>query len=387
MKWCSSSILFLTGGVFALTGCSRSADSSADQDPQKVSPPSAAISAPTGAQMQPAHPENAPPGLTFIDTAATPEELATRYRASIAWRDLDGAQLFLRIDTASQPSEPSFHLNRAYYLRQNGKLFWAFLNASSMDTMDFQDPGVQFMLQHHVASVVHPGDHIGDGNRSSASLLARSDGASVYKIVYASIGGPRAHQEMMRSYLLYRSPTGAWQLATHDIAEQLGEGSSKIGWHGIGLNTELEIAWTPSGSAPFRADVRALTHHYEGREGTIPPYSTIREGVLSGAFPLQLQMSDRIYYLPDSAYTLRRLAGVLVTYHSGWIDSDWVASPSDARLQAEALWIQAIQRLNPGVGPDEVLARDRRIELPEQSAMGREVFDALKDRVKKFTPL
>jgi hypothetical protein len=76
-------------------------------------------------------------------------------------------------------------------------------------------------------------------------------------------------------------------------------------------------------------------------------------------------------------------SGTCAVAHSAWVASDWIASPEDAKRQVEALWIQAIQRLNPGVGADEVLTRDRRIEVPEKHGAGRAILDELKDRLKK----
>jgi hypothetical protein len=96
-----------------------------------------------------------------------------------------------------------------------------------------------------------------------------------------------------------------------------------------------------------------------------------------------LQLSARLFYLPDGDYTIRKLADTLLTYHSDWINEDWVASPENAKRQVEALWIQAIQRLNPGIDADALLTPDRQIELPDESATGRAIFEQLRDRLKK----
>jgi hypothetical protein len=100
-----------------------------------------------------------------------------------------------------------------------------------------------------------------------------------------------------------------------------------------------------------------------------------------------MQTSDQIIYQPDSAYTIRSLAGTLMRYHSAWLAADWVASPQDARSQVEARWIEAIRRLNPGVGADEVLSRDRPIQLPNESETGRAILAELKDRLSRETKL
>jgi hypothetical protein len=341
------------------------------------------VVAQVSAAQTPLQPEEAPAGVKFLATAATWEELAAPFRANLSWRDQDGAQLFVRIEDSPTLGEPEFHLNSAYYVRQNARSFWAFLDPSSGEGRDAQDSVREFMVLHHVLEVVHlvPPGHLVGAHRSSASVLARrDDGAIVYKLVYASHGGK---YPQMRGYLLFRSPAGDWQLAMNDSDGRLADHSGRFGREAISDSTDIQIVWTPNGPAPFRADLETITWHSPGGEYGFPEYSTSQEGALEGAFPLRLQLSARLFYLPDGDYTIRKLADTLLTYHSDWIDEDWVASPENARRQVEALWIQAIQRLNPGIDADALLTPDRQIELPDESPTGRAILDQLRERVKK----
>jgi hypothetical protein len=117
-------VLHVTLGVFALAGCSQDAASlPAAQHAQQIAQPPAGLTTPDTVQVPWPQPEDAPSGVRFPDTAATPEALAALFRANFAWRDPDGAQLYVRIDSSARPSGPSFHLNRAYHVRQNERSF------------------------------------------------------------------------------------------------------------------------------------------------------------------------------------------------------------------------------------------------------------------------
>jgi hypothetical protein len=63
-------------------------------------------------------------------------------------------------------------------------------------------------------------------------------------------------------------------------------------------------------------------------------------------------------------------------------DTDWGSAGGNGPGH-EGLWIQATQRLNPGIGTDDTLTRDRRIELPVEGHTSRAILDELMDRVKK----
>jgi hypothetical protein len=111
-------------GMFVLVGCSKESGSLPEaQDPQQIAQPPAGLTTPDTVQVPWPQPEDAPSGVRFPDTAATPEALAALFRANFAWRDPDGAQLYVRIDSSARPSGPSFTLNRAYHVRQNERSF------------------------------------------------------------------------------------------------------------------------------------------------------------------------------------------------------------------------------------------------------------------------
>jgi hypothetical protein len=189
----------------------------------------------------------------------------------------------------------------------------------------------------------------------------------VYKIVYASTSGFRPHQEIMAIFLLYRSPQGVWTLASNDLGDTLGEGASRSGWEAKSETQQMRIEWTPGGQAPFRVLLETQTSHMAGFSGNfepggprIPDYTTAHEGRLGGPLPLQLQMSSQTLFVSERDYTLRDVARIMTLYRS---PSD---AADEARRRTDAGNIEILQRLNPGVGPDERLTKERRIVMPNE---------------------
>ena len=305
--------------------------------------------------------EEAPPDMKFRDSASTLQELEARAKATLVTPRAPGSgPVFIWIADSSPARDPgSFKLSRAYHVRQEGKTFWGFIDVTKPASPS--EPFNDFIQQRHVEEeVAFPTPHH-DGNHSSVELLDRArNGAAVYKIIYASTAGFGPHQEIIAIFLLYRSPQGVWALASNDLGDALREGSSRSGWEAISTTQQMRIEWTPGGEAPFRVLLETLTFHMAGFSGNfepggprIPDYATSHEGRLGGPLPLQLQMSDQTLFVSQRDYTLQDVARTVTLYRS----------PSNA---TDAGNLEVLQRLNPGVGPDERLTKDRRIVMPNE---------------------
>jgi hypothetical protein len=206
------------------------------------------------------------------------------------------------------------------------------------------------------------------------------DGSIVLKLVYASNSGERANQEEVRTYLLYKSSSGTWQLATHDLSNVLGGGNSRNGWIAIYETQQLHINFTPGGPAPFRVDVKNFKSLSPGNscDVCIPDFTTFREGVLTGGFPLQLQMANQDILSLSGPESLQHLAQTMTAYQSEWVNAGWVTSPEEARRQVESLWVEALQRANPGIGADQDILPNMRFIIPNDAS--RAIFDQLANR-------
>jgi hypothetical protein len=71
-------------------------------------------------------------------------------------------------------------------------------------------------------------------------------------------------------------------------------------------------------------------------------------------------MSSQTLFVSERDYTLRDVARIMTLYRS---PSD---AADEARRRTDAGNIEILQRLNPGVGPDERLTKERRIVMPNE---------------------
>jgi len=347
--------------LMSIPGCST-------EPAEPVRPSAEEIQTPARAQESEGPIEEAPLYVKFRDSASTLQELEARAKATLVTpRSSGSGPVFIWIADSSPAQDPaSVKLDRAYHVRQQEKTFWGFVDVS--ESTSLSDRSNDFTRQRHVEQDVRFPTPERDGNHSSVELVDRSrDGASVYKIVYASSAGLRPHQEILAIFLLYRSPQGSWTLASNDLGDALREGASRSGWEAISATQHMRIEWTPGGEAPFRVLLETLTFHMAGFSGNfepdgpqIPDYATAHEGRLGGSLPLQLQMSSQTLFVSQRDYTLRDVARIMTLYRK---PSD---ATDEARRRADAGNLEALQRLNPGNGPDERLTKDRRIVMPSE---------------------
>jgi hypothetical protein len=346
--------------VVCIAGCSKER-----AEPVRIA--AAGAQTPAPAQETEGQIEEAPRDVKFRDSSSTLQELEARAKATLVTPPSPGSgPVFIWIADSSTARDPaSIKLNRAYHVRQEGKTFWGFIDVTESPP---PQPINDFIQQRHVEEgVAFPTDHH-DGNHSSVELLDRArDGASVYKIVYVSAGGSRPHQEIIAIFLLYRSPQGAWALASNDLGDALREGASRLGWEAISETQQMRIEWTPGGEAPFRVLLETQTYHSAGFSGNfepggpgIPDYATARERKLGGPLPLQLQMSGQTLFVSQRDYTLRDVARIMTLYRNRSATTD------EARLRADSDNLAVLQPLNPGVGADERITKDRRIAVPNE---------------------
>jgi hypothetical protein len=68
----------------------------------------------------------------------------------------------------------------------------------------------------------------------------------------------------------------------------------------------------------------------------------------------------------------------MTAYQSEWVNAGWVTSPEEARRQVESLWVEALQRANPGIGADQTILPNMRFIIPNDAS--RAIFDQLANR-------
>ncbi|MFI5379995.1 MAG: hypothetical protein ACHRHE_11915, partial [Tepidisphaerales bacterium] len=285
------------------------------------------------------------------------------------------------------PRQWHFTVDRAYLLHGSGRDFWGFLDPSNEEHLDFQSPVRQFLrLRHSREGVEIPSMGDGDGNHSLAKLLARrDDGSAVFKIVYASRGGERPGQEDMRTFLLYRSPNGRWQLAATDIGHEGGTPHTRMG---LNISRDMRVDWgTGRGAAPFTVHISESYSYWVSGDDIRQAdydYTTQRDGVLEGAFPMQLKMSPGQYAISDGSETLKSLAGRLSSYHSNWVKfAESVPTKEEAKRQVDAWWLEALMRANPGIQADAPVAKGGHIAVPDVGATANEVSEQFDRRFVK----
>ena len=188
-----------------------------------------------------AEPEEAPPEARFLAAAPTLDALTADAHADCAWRDTDGAPVFLWIGAPDDAGKRTVTLNRAYLVHQSGATFWAFL-ACPADRPPFQSPLGQFLAAKHVrATLTVPSQPDSEHQANAAEVLSRApDGREVLRVTYSSLMGAFPNHTDMRSYLVYLPGTGPPRLASFDIG---ADRPWHLGWICEYLSSEFEVGW------------------------------------------------------------------------------------------------------------------------------------------------
>lgn len=324
--------------------------------------------------------EDAPPGMTFLATANSLDELAAQAAPDLRWQESDGHWIFLWIDRTHTPDEWSFTLDDAHSIRQSGRTFWAFLDPNAANGRPFDSPEEQFMLQKFCRDRASASTQLHDGNQTTVALLARrEDGSAVFKIVYCSTGGERAAQEETRAFVIYIPPGGKPILAARDLGS---EGDWNMGWIGYGVGSDATVVWHNHGQAtPFHITLRKSENVYARFEGngTLHPYDLYRDGLLQGPFPCRPTWEKTQYALGDGKQSLNDLAQVLAPY---WCDflraAAWV---SDAdRRDAMGMLIAKLREANPGRAVDQAIEAGAHVIVPDETATTDAIVKAIRSR-------
>jgi hypothetical protein len=159
-----------------------------------------------------------------------------------------------------------------------------------------------------------PSSHHFDGNHSYAELIStNSDGGMVFKIVFCSSAGERAHQEQIKTYLLHIK-SGIVNIATSNLGH---EGSYGHGSTGLVDSFEFNIQWnTPTNTTPFQATSRIRRFWFQtGNENERKTYTTYQDATLTGTFPLIVRSAPTVYIESDGVDSLMSLAKTLSAFY------------------------------------------------------------------------
>jgi hypothetical protein len=325
-------------------------------------------------------PEIVPYGVRFLARADSRRQLIDRVRADLNWTEADGTTTFLWARHTPNTDHWSFTLEQGYYLKQNGECFWGIIDRSCGDGRPFPDPIVQFLLFKFVRdSAEYPTTDVPDCNHTNAELLSKSpDRKVVFKISYVSIGGYRAQQEEVRTYLISIDPDGKCVLASRDLGH---EGSNPHGINCMNDGFEFQVQWQSSAASPFTVKVRQYQYQFTcSEDGPDFDYTAYEDGTLDGALPMVPKIRDQQYTLGDGKLTLKSLAQTLIYFNADWIDSDWVKPEKQDELKSRVqnAWISELKRLNPGINPDGPIPVGRQILIPDENSYDDEIYDQLR---------
>jgi hypothetical protein len=288
--------------------------------------------------------------MKFLDRDPSLEQLARRSGADLAWCDEDGAAMFLWV--LEQPGRDNWTLtmDRAYWIEQDSKMFWGFLDRSSGVELEAPNPIRQFMTRKFMRQTFNcPTVILHDGDNTVGEVLdARRDARAVLKVVYVSSAGRLPQQEESRTYVFYRDLEGHYQLAAGNVGHE-GAYASGAGIQGDFWN--MRVIWNaPGEAAPFHVAVKrgywAVRSYNAPR--AIPEFTLWQDGVLTGPFPMKLSMSSARYFEGDGETSLERLAGMMEN------------TPEEVHLRLESL-----QRLNPGLAVGAPVPMGARVMVRE----------------------
>jgi hypothetical protein len=328
-------------------------------------------------------PESMPWNVHTLDYGDTLEALRKSAKPDLAWMDRDDSgqetPIFLWIMQSPDRSRVSFTFDSPHWVKRvddpiksnaASKPFWCLLNPEDLRTHKWKDKVSEFLKQQFIRDRVDfPQENFPDGNQSYVELLAENErGARVFELVYSSTMGDRAHQELMKTYLLYASPDGKYSQASEDLGHQ---GAYPHGGESRYDRFEFNVEWKrATDNPPFAVSVRhAVGLAPASADSGDHEYEYYREGKLAGAMPLHLELRPEHYVTSDGELTLARLAEALAFYHSDWQDSRWVEAAERAKVKAEVLcaWLTELRRLNPRFSPEEILPRGRRVfSVPDE---------------------
>lgn len=307
-----------------------------------------------------------PEGVNFLRCANSLPALSKAANADLAWVDDDGAAVFLWINRRNDPKAWTFVIDRAYRLNQHGSNFWCFLDHASVNNRKFDDPIAQFFIQKFCRETARVSSGHSDSNASYAELLStNTDGSLLFKIVYCSVPGPGAHQELVKTYLALVEPGGECKLASKDLGH---EGSNPHGHIGQWDSFEFKVKWGASSSqSPFEANIRKRKSVFvtDANDNT-PSYQTYQEGRLKGSLPYTLELSDRQYLESDGTNSLAYFASLLLTYQTGSPPEESKDSTEHTRELRQL--ISELQRLNPRLPVGIPIGVKVKIFIPTHSA-------------------
>lgn len=325
-----------------LTGCKRGEKAPTTQ---KVEQP--AISA------KDRNIEEAPAGVAFLDTAPTIEELMAKTKADLAWEDPDGARLFMWIKPAEKKNTWTITMNRAYQVRQSGKVFWGFVDPANLEKYENGSPEKVFMFSRHIRdTILCPTQDHHDYDYSSAEVLTPGNGGkAVLKIIYCSPGGWSPGQEDIRVYLVYATSDGHVQLATQNIGH---EGSYTHTYEeGNSDRYDMKVIWhKPNDINPFHLEVVYCYQTWFLGESEFDNFEVCQDGMIKGDFPMRIIFSNPKYFVGDGKLTLENLAKSM-SKHS--------------YIEVKPLYLEELKKLNPGLSAKKAIPKGKRVIVPEFS--------------------
>ncbi len=344
---------------------------------------------------KPRPPEDLPSGVRLLqndgyhqlrgETISALKQLAN---PDLAWVDSDGfggTPIFLWVMHSPDRSRISFTFDTPHWVRREGKTFWALLDGTDFGgddkARDFLN--VRFLRKR----IDFPQRNHGDANHSYVKLLGQNDrGGRLFEVVYCSTSGPRAHQEQLKTYLIYASPEGRYFQASEEIGHQ---GTYPHGGLGESDGIDFNVEWaTGHESEPFVVKLRRDVRQYEATEGTgeLPTYEYFCEGVLSGSMPMRPKWSPSHFVESDGTLSLAKLGAALVIYFSGWLEADWIPEAKQPEVKAKVAqaWLAELRRLNPNVDSSELLPKRYRVlSLPDEHDFDNTLFEEIRASLRR----
>lgn len=315
--------------------------------------------------------ERVPEGARLTNVATSLSELKRQLQPHIVWQgenDRSWAFMWYR----EEEGKPVFVLDRAYPLINEGKQVFGMIDVRADEGLGYEHPIRQFSKLKYYREVVRLDDRRRDGNHSFVELVSTGPGGvKIYKVVYCSMNGDRAHQEMMECCLVLVTPDREVKLVAKDLPN---EAISKSGMIGSGWQASYQMDWTGgSKSQPIQILVREKTEHYETGEGaTLPSLSIGRIGLLKGRLPMHVEWDPNQYVGGDGKLTVVGLSELMMKYFSSWHDAEWVTK--EQREQVASHWRNELIRLNPSLPNGRPVHHLQNIIVPDGYAFDREVY-------------
>lgn len=314
------------------------------------------------APAQTPKPEDAPPDAKFLKTSPTLEGLTLDQPADLTWRGERGEAFFLWVTPPDAAGKRVFTFNRAYFVRQNGRTFWAFLDNSNFNTAEWNSPLNRFLIMKHFrATAAMPTLDYPDGPVDKAELISSAeDGRTLVRVTYPSSMGDFLGHIELPSWLVYLPTSGSPQLASMDMGADY---HSRNGWIQTLPERTFDVAWhEPTNPIPFHLRVRQRTLISDSW-GETESYITCIDSTWTGPLPLgSVRDSLPQYAIADGKMSLTSFAFTLARYHSS----------SDDEL-TQRLWVELLARENPSLEAETMLEKDVHIRVPDMRAAAGQI--------------